>query len=259
MTLPPFSSDHRHLSGTPHSPFRLIAHRGASFRAPENSWAAFCAARESGSREVETDVQLTTDGVAVLCHDNTLARYGHGDRLVEACSYAELAGLDFGSWFSPAFSQERIVRLDDFLAEFAASFRLHIELKGAAPLLARATLDLAQKHGVLSDSIFTSFSWEQLARARAERPDARLGWLVPAIDDDVLQKARELALFQLSPKADDLSAAEVHRALEVVSEVRAWGCPRDRDKARRCVDQLRPTGCCGVTIDEPLWLDPQEL
>lgn len=151
------------------------------------------------------------------------------------------------------------MRLDDFLAEFSTSFRLHLELKGAAPLLARATLDLAQQHGVLSESVFTSFSWDQLVRARAEQPEARLGWLVPTLDDTTLQKARELALFQLCPKAEHLSANEVNRALEVVAEVRAWGCPRDRDKARQCVHQLQLTACCGVTIDEPLWLTPATL
>ncbi|HWL54893.1 MAG TPA: glycerophosphodiester phosphodiesterase family protein [Chthoniobacteraceae bacterium] len=239
--------------------FRLIAHRGASVRAPENTAAAFRAAYETGSREVETDVQLTSDGVAILCHDKTLVRYGHGDRHVEACSYGELAELDFGSWFDPAFSEERVVRLSDFLAEFSMLLRLHIELKGASPTLAAATLDLAQQYGAASQSVFTSFSFEQLERARAHRSQARLGWLVTEINDEVLGKARELGLFQICPKAGNLTADAINRALEVVPEVRAWGCPRHLEEARLCVRRLQSTGCSGITIDEPLWIDPGTL
>lgn len=235
--------------------FRLIAHRGASIRAPENTLAAFRAAHDTGSREVETDVQLTSDGVPVLCHDKTLVRYGHGDRRVEACTYAELAELDFGSWFDPAFSDERIVRLEDFLAEFSMLFRLHLELKGAAKNLAAATLDMAQQYGAASQSVFTSFSIEQLERARAHRAQARLGWLVTEINDDVLAKARERGLFQICPKAANLTAGAIDRALEVVPEVRAWGCPRVLEDARACVRQLESTRCSGITIDEPLWIE----
>ncbi|EIP97932.1 glycerophosphoryl diester phosphodiesterase [Opitutaceae bacterium TAV1] len=64
-------------------PFRLIAHRGAPMRAPENTLASFRIAQQLGATEIETDVQLTTDNVLVLCHDDTLARYRLGDRRVE--------------------------------------------------------------------------------------------------------------------------------------------------------------------------------
>ena len=54
--------------------FRIIAHRGASAYAPENTRAAFDLALQMGVTEVELDAQLTTDGVVALCHDETLAR-----------------------------------------------------------------------------------------------------------------------------------------------------------------------------------------
>ena len=64
--------------------FRVIAHRGSSAYVPENTRPAFELAREMGIAEVETDAQLTTDGVVVWCHDTGLERYGHGERRVEA-------------------------------------------------------------------------------------------------------------------------------------------------------------------------------
>ena len=81
--------------------FRIIAHRGSSAYAPENTRPAFELAKAMGVKEVELDAQLSADGVVVLCHDNTLVRYGHGDRFVEQMSADALLSLDMGSWFSP--------------------------------------------------------------------------------------------------------------------------------------------------------------
>lgn len=236
------------------SRFQLIAHRGASVRAPENTMAAFRAARQTGSRAIETDVQLTTDGVAVLCHDRLLTRYGHGDLIVEECSYQQLAGLDFGSWFSPEFSAERIVRLDDLLGEFGSGFHYNLELKGAHPQLAPATMALVERHGLWERCTFTSFSWPQLQRAHAHAPHASIGWLVRALDDAVLQQARELPLACLCPEAKHLTQQGFAKAREIVGEVRAWGCPVNKREARETVLRLQEMGCSGITIDEPLWL-----
>lgn len=240
-------------------PFRLIAHRGASVRAPENTLPAFHAARETGSREIETDVQLTTDGALVLCHDATLARYGHGDRRVEECSLAELMDLDFGFWFSPSFAGVRLLLLEDLLESFGTHFIFHIELKGTHPLLPTQTLDLVQRKELENRCIFTSFSPEQLFRARRHSPTARLGWLVPSITSEVLQIARECNLFQICPEAANVTRETVREALEAVAEVRAWGCPRHPLNARETIQKVRNAGCCGITIDEPLWATSPEV
>src|SRR5690554_737210 len=83
------------------SNFRIIAHRGASAYAPENTLPAFDLALRMGRPQVELDAQLSTDGQVVLCHDTTLARYGHGAQTVEALDWATLSNLDMGAWFSP--------------------------------------------------------------------------------------------------------------------------------------------------------------
>ena len=119
------------------SGFRIIAHRGASAYAPENTAAAFTLAHEIGVDEVETDAQLTPDGEVVLCHDRALARYGHGDAVVEETPWAKLAALDMGSWFSPhLYGGERMWRLDDLFSAYGDRFTYHVELKGAAAGLA---------------------------------------------------------------------------------------------------------------------------
>src|SRR5690554_4570511 len=114
--------------------FRIIAHRGASAYAPENTHAAFSLTKRMGVTEGELDTQLTLDGTIALCHDGTLERYGHGPRVVEQMEWAELAELDMGSWFSPfLFGGERMITLDDLFATYSTDFTYHVEIKGKAP------------------------------------------------------------------------------------------------------------------------------
>lgn len=87
---------------------KVIAHRGASAFAPENTIASFEKAYQLGARMVEFDVMLSADGVPVIFHDDSLKRTtnGHGDLNDHDWSY--LSQLDAGSWFSKAYLHEKI-------------------------------------------------------------------------------------------------------------------------------------------------------
>ena len=170
--------------------FRVIAHRGSSAYAPENTLPAFRLARKMGVAEVELDVQLTTDGVVVLCHDLVLTRYGHGDVVVEEMASDELLALDMGSWFSPhLFAATPMLSLSQLLKTHGDDFIFHIELKGRAEELAAATCAVVETHRTHKQTIFTSFSYQQLERMRNVSPGSRLGWLVQTIDEEVLDRA----------------------------------------------------------------------
>lgn len=242
--------------------FRIIAHRGASAYVPENTLAAFQLAYEMGVTEIETDVQLTTDGIVVLCHDRTLARYGHGEQVVEEMPWERLAALDMGSWFSPYLHHDkRMMTLDDLLAAFGDKLTYHIELKGlAAPTqLAAATHSLLTKHRLQKACIITSFAYDSLAAMHAVDPTYRLGWLVQTLDDNVLAKAKALRLFQLCPKADQVAQAMVEQARSVVMEVRAWGILGERvaqqpAEVQTLIQRVLAAGCDGMTINWPDWV-----
>ena len=231
--------------------FQVIAHRGASAYAPENTRPAFDLARTMGSRHIETDAQLTTDGLVVLCHDRTLERYGHGPALVEQQSSAHLLSLDMGAWFDPAFAGTPMMSLDELLADFAAHFTCHVELKGSSPDLARAVLDVTNRRNAIDRVIFSSFSFEQLERMRQLAPHSRLGWLVSTLDEPTLNRGRSLKLHGFNPRANALTAEQVARARSIAPSVRAWGVdgsPQEvHDLVRRAVD----TGCDGTTINWP--------
>ncbi|HET9495250.1 MAG TPA: glycerophosphodiester phosphodiesterase family protein [Chloroflexia bacterium] len=93
----------------------LIAHRGGSLEAPENTMASFRHAIEIGARYVELDVQMTRDGVPVVLHDPTLDRTTTGKGPVRDVTLADLQSVDAGSHFAPRFAGEHVPTLRDVL------------------------------------------------------------------------------------------------------------------------------------------------
>ena len=240
--------------------FRIIAHRGASAYVPENTLAAFELAQAMGVTEIETDVRLTSDGVAVLCHDNTLERYGHGALTVEELTWAELSQLDMGSWFSPHLHHDkRLLTLDALFAHFGDQLTYQVELKGKTPGLAAATHTLITHHGLAANCFITSFMYESLVDMHAVDATMRLGWLITAIDDDAIAKASALGLFQLCPRANAVTEAMVDRARAAVTEVRAWGLNGDQTAQQAAdvqalIHRVLAAGCDGMTINWPDWV-----
>mgnify|MGYP000223349386 CR=1 FL=1 len=107
----------------------IIAHRGSSLKAPENTLAAVEQAIQDRADGIEIDVRLTADGEVVLYHDESLKRLVGDERRVGDLSRAELADVDVGSWFGDAHLGERIPGLDEVLASVRGRASLMIELK----------------------------------------------------------------------------------------------------------------------------------
>ncbi|WAK03251.1 glycerophosphodiester phosphodiesterase [Methylobacter sp. YRD-M1] len=235
-------------------PFRIIAHRGASAYAPENTWPAFKLAMDMGVKDVELDVQLSSDGEVVICHDLSLERYGHSG-YAEAMSWPELSELDMGSWFSPyLFHGEKLLRLQDLFERYSSEITYHIELKGKSGKLPDQVYRVIEDFNLSTRVIIISFSYEHLEQIRAIAPYLRLGWLVQQIDDDVLSKAKSLELFQICPRADLLKETAVHLAHSAVPEVRAWGLNGRRKKVLALIQKAIDAGCDGATVNWPDWV-----
>ena len=240
--------------------FQIIAHRGASAYAPENTFAAFQLAIDMGVREVELDTQLTVDGKVVLCHDAMLTRYGHGNRVVETMHWDELATLDMGSWFSPhLYGNTRLITLDQLFDHYGAGVTYHVEIKGKAPGLPAAVHAIIEQYSLLSSCVITSFSYDALAAMRAIDPDIRLGWLVRKIDHDALVKAKQINLDQLCPFAGTVTQESADEARAVTPEVRAWGllgdtAPGQAAEVIALIQKVLNAGCDGMTINWPDWV-----
>ncbi|MCM3715828.1 glycerophosphodiester phosphodiesterase [Alkalihalobacillus oceani] len=130
---------------------KIIAHRGWSGQAPENTLAAFrLALDEPFITEVELDVHLSKDGIPVVIHDHTLERTTNGRGAVRDYTFSELQQLTAGSWFSQEFMAEKIPSLEQVFQMFKGrTSRLVIELKQTAdhyPGLEEAVVKLIQSY-----------------------------------------------------------------------------------------------------------------
>ncbi len=109
---------------------RIIAHRGASASAPENTIAAFRAAAAAGATYVEFDSSLTSDGRPVVFHDDALDRTTDGTGLLAETSFEIIKHLDAGSWFGPRFAGELVPTLEEVLealADLGLGFNMEIK------------------------------------------------------------------------------------------------------------------------------------
>lgn len=137
----------------------VIAHRGASGVAPENTMAAFVRAVEMGADAIELDCQLSKDGQLVVFHDSTLVRTTGRSGFVKDATVDELRRLDAGSWFAPSYANERIPLLVDVLHSLRGRCRLNIEVKNL-PFrykgIEAAVVGLIAETGFPLDDVFIS-------------------------------------------------------------------------------------------------------
>lgn len=125
-------------------PIMVIAHRGFSGQAPENTLASFQKAVELGSDMIELDVRFSKDGQVVVIHDDTIDRTTNGRGKVADYTLKELKQFDAGSWFAPQFSGERIPTLKEVLELVKGKVLVNIEIKDESPGQYKIT-DLAER------------------------------------------------------------------------------------------------------------------
>jgi glycerophosphoryl diester phosphodiesterase len=160
----------------------IVAHRGYSALAPENTLAAIRAALEAGADAVEFDVRLTRDGEAVLMHDATLERTTSGTGPVAAATLAGLRGLDAGAWKHPRWRGERVPTLAEALALLAGRAVAVIELKEASPRLVHRVGEALDRHTPAGGAILISFLPAALRRLAPLAPGRPLGLLVRPLE-----------------------------------------------------------------------------
>jgi len=161
----------------------LIAHRGASSLAPENTLAAFKKAYELGARWLEFDVMLTADKVPVVIHDDTLERTTCATGRVCDYPYSYIKTLDAGTWFDPSFSKEKIPSLSQVIAFLREHpMQVNVELKsqeGFEEEVAVESLKIINEEWKdLPPPLISSFSMQVLHHVRYHSKDALLGILI---------------------------------------------------------------------------------
>lgn len=178
----------------------VIAHRGASHQAPENTMPAFTAGWAQGVSWTETDSQPSADGFPVLIHDDDVDRTTDGCGLVRNLSLTDLAALDAGAWKGRQFVGTRIPRLAELLAALPAHQHLLLEIKGSHDAQQLRAL-LAQVQAAPADSrvFLQSFERDVLEILAELAPQRPRGLLSEIADDDPVATARRYGACSYNP------------------------------------------------------------
>ena len=158
----------------------VIAHRGASAYAPENTLAAFRLAAEQGADAIELDVDLTRDGRIIVMHDATIDRTTDGRGRVQDLTWDEVRQADAGAWKSARFKGERVPLLSEVFEAVGQQVLINVEIKGAALIgsgLEAQVAAMLQQYDLSERVIISSFNPLALRRVKQMNPRLACGLL----------------------------------------------------------------------------------
>lgn len=258
-------------------PFRVIAHRGASAYAPENTLPAFEKALELGACHVELDVRLTRDGAVIVFHDSKLDPKTNGRGRVSDHDLAALRTLDIGAWFDAThpdaerrFAGTGLITLEELFERFDSKLFYHIEIKSDEPELPGKVLARVRKAGLERDVRITSFDEAQLLRVRsldgvvpitllvgdqaklrrnAESGENRESASLESLQRRWVARALEARFDEVAFPAEEMTRDLVRHAHAQGLTVRAY-----RIRNRADMEHAVAVGSNGMTINWPDWL-----
>jgi len=222
----------------------IVAHRGAAGKAPENTLAAIKQAIEDRTDWVEIDVQETADGEVVVMHDSDFMKLAGNKLKIWDATVPLLTDIDIGSWFEPAFSQERVPTLKQVLELSRGKAKVVIELKyyGHDENLEQRVVDIVEDADMVSETAIMSLKYDAVKKIRELRPDWKIGLLsataigdLTSLDADFLAVAMGMA-----------SAGFVRRSHEAGKKVYVWTVNDPVSMSR-----MISLGVDGIITDEP--------
>jgi glycerophosphoryl diester phosphodiesterase len=194
----------------------LMAHRGASALAPENTLAAFRKALETKSQWVELDAHLTADGEVVVMHDGTVDRTTDGTGPISKMTLAQIKALDAGSWFKPEFAGERVPTLAEVVALLGKRLRINVEIKSSGnAATAQKVVEILRKGGVLEQSMISSFRLQAVLEVRKYSSVPLLALISGKASDLQIVIDKGLPYFNIEYRQVDAALVEKARAAGV--------------------------------------------
>jgi glycerophosphoryl diester phosphodiesterase len=245
----------------------IVAHRGASHDAPENTVAATHLAWRQGADAVETDIHFTKDGRIIVCHDKTTRRTTGHEGVIAAMTQAELRALDAGRWKAPEFAGEKLPLLEEQLALTPAGKTMLVEIKTGPEIVPELRRVFAATGVTERQVTVISFNLDTLKAVRRELPAFRTLYLMgykapdakdpkakaPPSIDAVIRDARSAGLTGLDLQYTwPLTAADVKRVRDAGLELHVWTVD-DPAVARRWIG----LGVASITTNRPGWLREQ--
>lgn len=193
--------------------FLVIAHRGASGHAPENTLSAFRKAIEMGADMYELDVRLAGDGEMIVMHDDKVDRTTNGKGKLSEFTLDELKKLDAGSWYGPEFAGERIPTLREALEAARGKIKVNIEVKESG--FEERIAALVDEMKMTEDVLITAFDHGVIVKLKKLNPSLRTGALVGDITPDEMgERISPLGCDTLNPRYTAVTKSLVRKAHE---------------------------------------------
>ena len=239
----------------------IIAHRGYSDKAPENTIASFDLAIDKGFNIFEFDIQLTKDSIPIVFHDYDLARICGIKLKINEIEFKDIAKYDVGSWVGKEFKNEKIPSFEKILNRYKNKVHLQIELKSHEKKLAKLVIDLLKKnewyklkgkpYSIPGYSI-TSFDFNNLIESRKISNDIRTGWLLTNEKhnlNEILKLIKNYNINMLIPNVNN----EIWKEKLFIENLKdsgyilcAWGAESIKD-----VKKMKDLKIDGMTVNWP--------
>jgi glycerophosphoryl diester phosphodiesterase len=242
----------------------IVAHRGASFDAPENTVAAAKLAWKQGADAVELDIHLSKDGGLPVMHDANGKRTAGRDAALTALTLAEITALDAGTWKDAKFAGEKVPTLEQMLATTPRGKRTFIEIKVGPEIVPALEEALKRSKTTEKNACLISFNYETLKAAKQRIPNFECFWLVNRPNTDPKKKRTptldELIADCKAAKLDGLDlnfnwpldAAAVKKIRDAGLKLHVWTVD-DPAVAKKWT----ALGVDGITTNRPGWLREQ--
>lgn len=241
----------------------IVAHRGASHDAPENTLASFRLGWEQRADANELDVYLTRDGQIVVLHDSDLKRTTTASGPVVEHTLAEVRNLDAGAWKGPAWKGERVPTLAEVLAMVPSGKRLFIEIKCGPEILPELERVLKASAVPAKQLVLISFKFPVVEQAKRLFPEIEVCWLASHQADKFTRRIPRVSELLARAKAAGLDGLDLDYKFpldaDVVQGVKQAGLKLyvwtvdDATVAR----ELAAAGVDGITTNRPAWLREQ--
>jgi len=238
----------------------IVAHRGASYDAPENTLPAVELGWQQGADAVEVDIHQTSDGKVVAIHDSDTRRVTGKPGVVAEMRLDQLLLLDAGAWKAAQWSGTRIPTLEQVLETVPPGKTLVVEIKCSRDVLPELerVLDASGKR---QQVMLIAFDYETISEAKQTMPDRPCYWLYGFSDseaatygvrarDDLLERVQRAGLDGLDVRHSGPWTAGLADALRKLGKALYVYTVNDADQARR----LRDVGVAGITTDRPAFL-----
>src|ERR1700704_5123996 len=202
----------------------IIAHRGASGHAPENTLAAFKKAVAMGATFIETDLQMSRDARLVAIHDATVDRTTNGQGAVHDMTLSELRRLDAGSWFGSEYAGEKIPTLEELLAFSQRNdVVFYLELKPQGSWGGEhALIGALRESGEIPRTVVISFDASVVLTLRKIEPTLMTGLLYDGQIEKPLEKALDVGARQVVARGDLVTPALLSEARKKDLQVVCW-------------------------------------